>query len=51
MSYHIFEEQQPGVVTHTAASRALMEVPMLAEWVGLVLDDMWPSQTRVSDLG
>ena len=31
ITFHILKEQEPWTVAHTAASQALLEVPMLAE--------------------
>ena len=46
MTMRVFQEPQPGTVAHTAASSALSKVPMLTDWVGLLLDEMWPAQTK-----
>ena len=43
ITYNIFEKQQPGIVAHTATSRALLEVPVLPDRFGLILDGMWSS--------
>ena len=49
MAWFIFkEEEESGHVVHTVASAALVRVPLLSEWGGMVLDEMWPAQTRVS---
>ena len=50
MASFVFREKEPGVVEHTAASRALAQVPFLRNWVDMVSDEMWGSQTRVRRL-
>ena len=43
---HIFDEVESGTIVHTAASRALAQVPLLQEWLQLACDDMWPATSR-----
>lgn len=45
----IFHEPSPGLVAHTAASRALLEDPSLADWVGFVSDDCFPGAAHACD--
>lgn len=47
MTRHIFKESREGVVAHTAASKALAELPIMRDAVGMICEDMWPSATRV----
>ena len=47
MTLHIFKESDTGLVSHTAASRVLAEMPIMREWVGMICEEMWPSATRV----
>lgn len=49
MSFHVFHERQDGLVTHTAMSRALVEIPGLHDWMGLVCEDMHPASIRSID--
>ncbi|MCJ1379615.1 hypothetical protein MMC17_002717 [Xylographa soralifera] len=49
MTNHIFKEPRKGVVAHTAASKALAEIPMLREWVGMVSEELAPAAPRVAD--
>jgi hypothetical protein len=49
MTYYIFRETTPGVVAHTAASKALAQAPLLGQLVGFLSGEMWPSATRVVD--
>lgn len=41
MTNHIFKEVSPNVVAHTAASKVLAEDPMINDWVGFCLEDLW----------
>lgn len=43
MTDHIFTESSPGVVKHTAASKALVQVPLMNQWLGMVSEEMWPA--------
>jgi hypothetical protein len=49
MTYYIFREPSPGVVAHTASSKALAEIPILRQFVGFLSDEMWPSAARCVD--
>lgn len=49
MTNHVFKEPRPGIVAHTAASRALAEIPLMSQWVGMVCDELWPAASRVVD--
>ncbi|KAH8893874.1 S-adenosyl-L-methionine-dependent methyltransferase [Thozetella sp. PMI_491] len=40
-AHHIFCEPRPGIVTHSAVSRLLVEDPGLAAWVRWCTDDCW----------
>ena len=48
MAFRIFHEPSKGVVRHTAASRALADIPLLQQYVGMVSEEMWPAATKVS---
>ena len=43
---HIFSEPKNGTIVHTAASKALAQVPLLREWLEQACDDMWPATSR-----
>ena len=43
---HIFNELGNGSIVHTAASKALAQVPFLREWLEQACDDMWPATSR-----
>lgn len=47
MTYHLFKESEPGVVTHTAATKALVQVPRLVDWVGMWLEEIVIGLARV----
>lgn len=49
MTNYVFREPSPGVVAHTAASKVLAEMPPLAQCIGFMANEMWPSASRVSD--
>ena len=43
---HIFNEVGNGTIVHTAASKALAQVPLLQGWLEQACDDMWPACSR-----
>ena len=49
MTYYIFQELSPNVVSHTAASRALAENPAFGQFTGFISGEMWPSAARLVD--
>lgn len=46
---HIFAEPREGLIAHTSISKALVEVPMLREWIIFACEEMWPPATRIVD--
>lgn len=46
MTKRIFQEPRKGVVTHTAASRLLVEDEQTADWVGASTDDLWQAAAQ-----
>ncbi|KAL9123433.1 MAG: hypothetical protein Q9187_000003 [Circinaria calcarea] len=46
MTHHIFRESRKGIVAHTTASKMLAVNPSMRGWVGMVLEDMWPSAAQ-----
>ena len=44
---HVFKEPEKGSITHTAASRLLVDNPMLEAWILNIAEEFWPSLTRV----
>ena len=49
MTHYVFAEPTPGVVAHTAASRAFAEVPLVDQMVNFTLGELWPSCSRMVD--
>lgn len=49
MTFYIFHEPSPGVVAHTAASKALAEIPPVGSFIGFVSEEMLPASTRLVD--
>ncbi|KAL2036960.1 hypothetical protein N7G274_010245 [Stereocaulon virgatum] len=43
---HTFKKPKNGIRVHMAASKALVEVPLLREWLQQACDDMWPAASR-----
>lgn len=48
MTYHLFKEPKAGVVAHTAATKALAQRPLLNQWVGMWLEEMGSTLSRVT---
>lgn len=48
MTYRVFTEPEPGVVAHTAASKALAQRPLFHQWVGMWLEELGPALASVS---
>jgi hypothetical protein len=49
MARNVLAEPKKGFVVHTAASRALINNPMLEAWILNVAEEFWPSVTRMVD--
>ncbi|TVY44025.1 O-methyltransferase [Lachnellula subtilissima] len=49
MAFYIFSEPSPGVVAHTASSKALAEIPPGGSFIGFVAEEMLPASTRLID--
>ncbi|KAI1454081.1 S-adenosyl-L-methionine-dependent methyltransferase [Annulohypoxylon moriforme] len=49
MVNHLFQEPEPGVIVHTAASRLLVEDQSLQSWVAFNTKDVYPSSAHVID--
>lgn len=47
MTNHVFCEPEPGLVAHTAASKALAQDTSLQDWVGFNADDVLPAAGKV----
>ncbi|KAL8788742.1 MAG: hypothetical protein Q9195_007149 [Heterodermia aff. obscurata] len=46
---HVFIEPEVGSIGHTAASRLLVDNPMLEAWVMNIAEEFWPSLSRMVD--
>ncbi|PQE06070.1 s-adenosyl-l-methionine-dependent methyltransferase protein [Rutstroemia sp. NJR-2017a BBW] len=49
MTYHVFREPTPGIVAHTALSKALIDIPPLRSLVGFLAQELWASSTKMVD--
>lgn len=47
MSHRIFRETCKGVVVHTGASQLLAQNQQLRSWIGVSVEEMWPSAVNV----
>ena len=50
MTYRLFQEVKPGVVAHTAATKALVQRPLFHQWIGMWMEEMGITLARVSVL-
>ena len=44
---YVFKEPDVCLITHTAASRLLVDNPLLEAWILNIAEEFWPSLTRV----
>ena len=51
MTYRLFTEPQLGIVAHTAATKALVQRPLLNSWIGMWLEEMGVTLAKVSVAG
>src|SRR4051812_39205319 len=47
MTDHFFRETQPGYIRHTAATKALAVMPVLATWSQMGMYEVGPAKMRV----
>lgn len=47
MTFYIFHEPIAGVVAHTAASKALAEIPPVEAFMGFISDEIFPALARL----
>jgi hypothetical protein len=47
MTFHLFKEPEAEVVVHTAATKAMVQKPLLNQWVGMWLEEMGVALARV----
>ena len=50
MTDYVFHEPSPGMVAHTAASRLLLENPLISAWIDIGVEEMFPASTKVSEV-
>lgn len=48
MTDHFFRESEPGYVKHTVASKALLQIPLLAPWSLMGMEEVGPAKMHVS---
>lgn len=48
MMDYFFRESEPGYVKHTAASKALLQIPLLAPWSLMGMPEVGPAKMHVS---
>ena len=48
MTDHLFRESEPGHVKHTAATKALVQMPMLVPWSLMGMTEVGPAKMHVS---
>ncbi|KNG86926.1 O-methyltransferase [Aspergillus nomiae NRRL 13137] len=49
ISRHVFYEPRKGVIGHTAASKLLVNNPMVEAWLLNIAEEYWPAFTRTVD--
>lgn len=49
ISFYIFHEPSPGIIAHTASSKALAEISPVSDFIGFVSEEMLPASTRLVD--
>jgi len=49
MTCRIFRESRPGYVAHTGPSAAFVQNPLLSDWVGFNLEEIWPADTKIAE--
>ncbi|OKL61872.1 hypothetical protein UA08_02509 [Talaromyces atroroseus] len=49
MAHRIFRQTPDGKIAHTSASKLFANNHAIRQWVGMVLEEMWPAATKVVD--
>ncbi|EPE28293.1 S-adenosyl-L-methionine-dependent methyltransferase [Glarea lozoyensis ATCC 20868] len=49
IAFYIFTEPSPGVIAHTAASKALAQLPAVGAFIDFIAGEMLPASTRLVD--
>jgi DNA-binding IclR family transcriptional regulator len=47
MSQRIFRQSSNGKVSHTLTSKFFADNHIMRQWVGMVVEEMWPAATKV----
>lgn len=47
MTHRIFRQTPDGKIAHTSASKLFADSHGIRQWVGMVLEEMWPAATKV----
>lgn len=47
MSHRIFRQLENGKIAHTITSKFFADNHTMRQWVGMVLEEMWPAATKV----
>jgi hypothetical protein len=47
MTFRLFKEPEPGVVAHTAATKAMVQRPLFNQWIGMWLEELGIALARV----
>jgi hypothetical protein len=48
MTHRIFRQTPDGKIAHTSASKLFADSHAIRQWVGMVLEEMWPAATKVT---
>lgn len=46
IAFHVFEEKSSGLVSHSAVSRCMLDMPFVNDWIGHFCDEIWPSAPK-----
>ncbi|KAI8944399.1 putative O-methyltransferase [Xylaria longipes] len=49
IAHRVFQELQPGIIAHSAASKLIADDQAMADWVSSCVNEMWPSAEKVVD--
>ncbi|KAF2757675.1 putative O-methyltransferase [Pseudovirgaria hyperparasitica] len=49
VAFYIFEEPRKGYIRHNATSKLLVQSPLLHQWIGVLVDEMWAAGARTVD--
>ncbi|KAI1433890.1 putative O-methyltransferase [Xylaria sp. CBS 124048] len=49
IAHRVFQEQRPGYISHSAASRMLVDDTSMTDWIGYEVEEMWPAAEKMVD--